>query len=119
MSQPLLPIFLLIITILSSALILMGQILSPQQPDLNKLAPYECGFDPINSPRLPFSFRFFLVAILFLIFDLEIALLLVLPFAITLNCSLTSILYLFLFIIILTGGLYYEWVNGGLEWAND
>nr|YP_448760.1 NADH dehydrogenase subunit 3 [Neogymnocrinus richeri]AAY51818.1 NADH dehydrogenase subunit 3 [Neogymnocrinus richeri] len=88
-------------------------------PDNQKGSPYECGFDPLNSARVPFSFRFFLVAILFLLFDLEIALLFPLPSAIT--SVLDSVFVVVIgscFVVILTLGLVYEWVNGGLEWAD-
>nr|WNV64227.1 NADH dehydrogenase subunit 3 [Boulenophrys kuatunensis] len=86
-------------------------------PDSEKLSPYECGFDPMGSARLPFSMRFFLVAILFLLFDLEIALLLPTPWAIHLPSPLQTFFWASLIIIILTLGLIYEWIQGGLEWA--
>uniref|UniRef100_A0AAU6PX11 NADH-ubiquinone oxidoreductase chain 3 n=1 Tax=Ophionereis sp. TaxID=3135531 RepID=A0AAU6PX11_9ECHI len=111
--------FFTVVIILTLIMATLGQILPSHQPDTNKTSPYECGFEPINSSRLPFSFRFFLVAILFLIFDLEIALLLPLPFSSLLSNLDLSISPLILFISILVIGLYYEWVNGGLDWAND
>nr|YP_009255717.1 NADH dehydrogenase subunit 3 [Humbertiella nada]AND97177.1 NADH dehydrogenase subunit 3 [Humbertiella nada] len=86
--------------------------------DREKSSPFECGFDPLSSSRLPFSLRFFLIAIIFLIFDVEIAL--ILPMTIITFSSnmfiwtLTSILFL----IILTLGLYHEWNQGSLEWAH-
>nr|YP_008379184.1 NADH dehydrogenase subunit 3 [Hongeo koreana]AGO95075.1 NADH dehydrogenase subunit 3 [Hongeo koreana] len=86
-------------------------------PDSEKLSPYECGFDPLGSARLPFSLRFFLVAILFLLFDLEIALLLPLPWSNQLISPLTTALWASIIIILLTLGLVYEWLQGGLEWA--
>nr|BDB06962.1 NADH dehydrogenase subunit 3 [Etmopterus molleri] len=86
-------------------------------PDNEKLSPYECGFDPLGSARLPFSLRFFLVAILFLLFDLEIALLLPLPWGDQLLMPLNSMLWATSIIILLTLGLIYEWLQGGLEWA--
>nr|ABB96790.1 NADH dehydrogenase subunit 3 [Cnipodectes subbrunneus] len=86
-------------------------------PDSEKLSPYECGFDPLGSARLPFSIRFFLIAILFLLFDLEIALLLPLPWATQLKSPLTTLTWTFIIILILTLGLIYEWLQGGLEWA--
>lgn len=86
-------------------------------PDNEKLSPYECGFDPLGSARLPFSLRFFLVAILFLLFDLEIALLLPLPWGDQLLTPLNSLLWATSIIILLTLGLIYEWLQGGLEWA--
>nr|APG38397.1 NADH dehydrogenase subunit 3 [Kaloula kokacii] len=86
-------------------------------PDTEKLSPYECGFDPLGSARLPYSMRFFLVAILFLLFDLEIALLLPSPWAMQLLSPTHAILWTFAIITILTVGLIYEWLQGGLEWA--
>lgn len=90
-------------------------------PQLNiyaeKASPYECGFDPLGSARLPFSIKFFLVAITFLLFDLEIALLLPLPWASQTN-SLTTILTTALLLIsLLAASLAYEWTEKGLEWA--
>nr|BBU25625.1 NADH dehydrogenase subunit 3 [Telmatherina celebensis] len=86
-------------------------------PDYEKLSPYECGFDPLGSARLPFSLRFFLVAILFLLFDLEIALLLPLPWGSQLPAPLTTFMWASTVLILLTLGLVYEWLQGGLEWA--
>nr|AEL97277.1 NADH dehydrogenase subunit 3 [Platyrhina sinensis] len=86
-------------------------------PDNEKMSPYECGFDPLGTARLPFSLRFFLVAILFLLFDLEIALLLPLPWGDQLSSPLLTILWTAIIIILLTLGLLYEWFQGGLEWA--
>nr|ADZ14905.1 NADH dehydrogenase subunit 3 [Phaps chalcoptera] len=91
--------------------------LSQVTPDSEKLSPYECGFDPLGSARLPFSIRFFLVAILFLLFDLEIALLLPLPWASQLQSPTTTLLWASILILLLTLGLIYEWMQGGLEWA--
>nr|YP_009472993.1 NADH dehydrogenase subunit 3 [Scaphiopus holbrookii]ASV64479.1 NADH dehydrogenase subunit 3 [Scaphiopus holbrookii] len=112
---------LLSIILISSALALVLAIISfwlPQMtPDMEKLSPYECGFDPLGSARLPFSMRFFLVAILFLLFDLEIALLLPTPWAIQLYSPSTTILWASLILVLLTLGLIYEWIQGGLEWA--
>nr|YP_009380455.1 NADH dehydrogenase subunit 3 [Centropyge nox]ALP13771.1 NADH dehydrogenase subunit 3 [Centropyge nox] len=86
-------------------------------PDHEKLSPYECGFDPLGSARLPFSIRFFLVAILFLLFDLEIALLLPLPWGDQLSSPLLTFLWASAVLALLTLGLAYEWFQGGLEWA--
>nr|YP_009107791.1 NADH dehydrogenase subunit 3 [Carpodacus roseus]AER41337.1 NADH dehydrogenase subunit III [Carpodacus roseus]AIU45037.1 NADH dehydrogenase subunit 3 [Carpodacus roseus] len=91
--------------------------LAQMNPDSEKLSPYECGFDPLGSARLPFSIRFFLVAILFLLFDLEIALLLPLPWAIQLDSPTTTLIWTSFLLSLLTLGLIYEWIQGGLEWA--
>nr|YP_009048442.1 NADH dehydrogenase subunit 3 [Turdus hortulorum]AHI51884.1 NADH dehydrogenase subunit 3 [Turdus hortulorum] len=91
--------------------------LAQMNPDSEKLSPYECGFDPLGSARLPFSIRFFLVAILFLLFDLEIALLLPLPWATQLQHPTTTLIWASTLILLLTLGLIYEWAQGGLEWA--
>nr|ATD83423.1 NADH dehydrogenase subunit 3 [Veniliornis frontalis]ATD83430.1 NADH dehydrogenase subunit 3 [Veniliornis sanguineus] len=102
---------------LSIALIILNFWLAQANPDSEKLSPYECGFDPLGSARLPFSIRFFLVAILFLLFDLEIALLLPLPWATQLQSPITSLAWTSTIILLLTLGLIYEWIQGGLEWA--
>nr|AER41376.1 NADH dehydrogenase subunit III [Rhodospiza obsoleta] len=91
--------------------------LAQMNPDSEKLSPYECGFDPLGSARLPFSIRFFLVAILFLLFDLEIALLLPLPWATQLESPTTTLIWASILLLLLTLGLIYEWIQGGLEWA--
>nr|UXB57529.1 NADH dehydrogenase subunit 3 [Misgurnus anguillicaudatus]WJQ22499.1 NADH dehydrogenase subunit 3 [Misgurnus anguillicaudatus] len=109
------------IMVISMALSLILAVISfwlPQMnPDAEKLSPYECGFDPLGSARLPFSIRFFLVAILFLLFDLEIALLLPLPWGDQLLDPTGTLLWASAVLVLLTLGLVYEWVQGGLEWA--
>nr|AGA83763.1 NADH dehydrogenase subunit 3 [Prinia bairdii bairdii] len=102
---------------LSIALTTLNLWLAQTNPDSEKLSPYECGFDPLGSARLPFSIRFFLVAILFLLFDLEIALLLPLPWATQLQTPTTTLAWTCALILLLTLGLVYEWIQGGLEWA--
>nr|BBG74533.1 NADH dehydrogenase subunit 3 [Eumecichthys fiski] len=102
---------------LSCALMLISFWLPQLNPDHEKLSPYECGFDPLGSARLPFSLRFFLVAILFLLFDLEIALLLPLPWGDQLPCPLHTFAWATSVLALLTLGLIYEWTQGGLEWA--
>nr|AFB19687.1 NADH dehydrogenase subunit 3 [Garrulax pectoralis] len=102
---------------LSLALTALNFWIAQMNPDSEKLSPYECGFDPLGSARLPFSIRFFLVAILFLLFDLEIALLLPLPWATQLQDPTTTLIWASILILLLTLGLVYEWVQGGLEWA--
>nr|ABV23434.1 NADH dehydrogenase subunit 3 [Myrmeciza atrothorax] len=111
-------IFMLILSSsLSIILTLLNFWLAQTNPNSEKLSPYECGFDPLGSARLPFSIRFFLVAILFLLFDLEIALLLPLPWATQLQSPLTTLTWSSIIILLLTLGLVYEWTQGGLEWA--
>nr|AFO66932.1 NADH dehydrogenase subunit III [Oenanthe hispanica hispanica] len=102
---------------LSIALTTLNFWLAQMTPDSEKLSPYECGFDPLGSARLPFSIRFFLVAILFLLFDLEIALLLPLPWATQLQSPMTTLIWASTLILLLILGLVYEWTQGGLEWA--
>lgn len=84
--------------------------------DREKNSPFECGFDPKNSARLPFSLHFFLIAIIFLIFDVEITLLI--PFILIIkNIRIFNyFLILSFFILILLGGLYHEWHQGALTW---
>nr|AGN71263.1 NADH dehydrogenase subunit 3 [Amnirana albolabris] len=104
-------------TLISLILALLSFWLPLITPDMEKLSPYECGFDPLGSARLPYSMRFFLVAILFLLFDLEIALLLPTPWAIQLPDPLMTLIWASTIIILLTLGFAYEWLQGGLEWA--
>nr|YP_009240957.1 NADH dehydrogenase subunit 3 [Phalacrocorax brasilianus]AMK01661.1 NADH dehydrogenase subunit 3 [Phalacrocorax brasilianus] len=108
---------LMLSLILSTALTTLNFWLAQTNPDSEKLSPYECGFDPLGSARLPFSIRFFLVAILFLLFDLEIALLLPLPWATQLQSPTNTMTWSYIIILLLTLGLIYEWSQGGLEWA--
>nr|AKJ76868.1 NADH dehydrogenase subunit 3 [Holbrookia maculata] len=108
---------LLISLLISATLIIISFWLPQFNPDMEKLSPYECGFDPLGSARLPFSLRFFLIAILFLLFDLEIALLLPLPWATNLNNPTETMILTTTILLLLTLGLVYEWLQGGLEWA--
>nr|UFZ13092.1 NADH dehydrogenase subunit 3 [Protohermes sinuolatus] len=112
-------IMALIILMISMIIMLLASILSKKSfTDREKASPFECGFDPISSSRLPFSLRFFLIAVIFLIFDVEIALL----FPLILIMNFSSILMWFsvsmIFIMILLIGLYHEWNQGALNWAN-
>nr|YP_009040773.1 NADH dehydrogenase subunit 3 [Aseraggodes kobensis]AIB02978.1 NADH dehydrogenase subunit 3 [Aseraggodes kobensis] len=108
---------IIISTILSIILMLVSFLLPQTNSYYEKLTPYECGFDPIGSARLPFSMHFFLVAILFLLFDLEIALLLPLPWGNQLESPLLTFTWASAVLTLLTLGLIYEWMQGGLEWA--
>nr|WNH18741.1 NADH dehydrogenase subunit 3 [Schultzea beta] len=113
----LIPSVITIAVALSLLLALVSFWLPQMTPDHEKLSPYECGFDPLGSARLPFSLRFFLVAILFLLFDLEIALLLPLPWGDQLSSPLLTFSWASAVLTLLTLGLVYEWLQGGLEWA--
>nr|YP_010470988.1 NADH dehydrogenase subunit 3 [Allogalathea elegans]UVF62817.1 NADH dehydrogenase subunit 3 [Allogalathea elegans] len=106
------------LTLLISTLIMfIASILSKKTiMDREKNSPYECGFDPKGSSRIPFSLRFFLIAVIFLIFDVEITLILPLPYIIQLSNIFSWMTTSILFIFILLFGLYYEWAQGALEW---
>nr|YP_010614448.1 NADH dehydrogenase subunit 3 [Chitala chitala]ARO75729.1 NADH dehydrogenase subunit 3 [Chitala chitala]WAS32727.1 NADH dehydrogenase subunit 3 [Chitala chitala] len=108
---------LIIAAALSCILATIAFWIPQMNPDTEKLSPYECGFDPLGSARLPFSLRFFLVAILFLLFDLEIALLLPLPWGDQLTTPTLTFIWASAILALLTLGLIYEWLQGGLEWA--
>nr|AGN71284.1 NADH dehydrogenase subunit 3 [Leptodactylus melanonotus] len=111
------PAYTMIATALALILALVSFWLPSTTPDSEKLSPYECGFDPLGTARLPYSMRFFLVAILFLLFDLEIALLLPTPWASQLLTPSSTIFWSFIILTLLTLGFIYEWIQGGLEWA--
>ena len=108
-------IFLAIALLLSLGFVVLNFAFSPKNPDPEKLSAYECGFEPFNDSRMEFDIRFYLVAILFIIFDLEIAFLF--PWAITLgNLGLFGFFSMMLFLFILTIGFIYEWKKGALDW---
>nr|UAA82771.1 NADH dehydrogenase subunit 3 [Seira dowlingi] len=111
-------IFILSMTI-SFILIFVNSLISKKTTfDREKTSPFECGFDPKTSSRLPFSLRFYLISLIFLIFDVEITLILPIPLVLkTNNLILTMIITLF-FIAILIVGLFHEWNQGALEWDN-
>lgn len=110
-------IILLIVFSLSLSIIICvaSLFLSEKSPDKEKVSVYECGFDPFHTPGEPFSIRFFLIAILFLVFDLEISYLF--PWSCSSNIiSIEGQFLVVVFLIILIVGLIYEWMKGGLEW---
>ena len=108
-------LFLIIALGLSVAFIVINFIFSPKKPDPEKLSAYECGFEPFNDSRMEFDVRFYLVAILFIIFDLEIAFLF--PWAISLgNIGILGFCSMMIFLFILTVGFIYEWKKGALDW---
>ena len=108
-------LFLIIALGLSMAFIILNLALSPNNPDPEKLSVYECGFEPFQDSRMEFDVRFYLVAILFIIFDLEIAFLF--PWAISLGkIGLFGFVSMMIFLFILTIGFIYEWKKGALDW---
>nr|QOI72737.1 NADH dehydrogenase subunit 3 [Gloydius saxatilis changdaoensis] len=108
---------LIIMAMATATLLFLINALMPTKPDINKLSPYECGFDPLGNARSPISIQFFLVAILFILFDLEIILLLPISWSINTNPTITTTTMTTTLLIILTLGLVYEWLQGGLEWT--
>ena len=108
-------IFLAIAIILSVGFIFVNFVFSPKKPDPEKLSTYECGFEPFSDSRMEFDVRFYLVAILFIIFDLEIAFLF--PWAISLGAiGIFGFVSMMIFLFILTIGFIYEWKKGALDW---
>ncbi len=95
--------------------IALGAILSPNRPDSEKLSPYECGFEAFEDARMKFDVRYYLVAILFILFDLEIAFLF--PWAVVLKeIGTFGFVAMVIFLGILVVGFVYEWMKGALEW---
>ena len=108
-------LFLLVGTGLGVALVSIGKILGPNRPDTEKNAPYECGFEAFEDARMKFDVRYYLVAILFILFDLEIAFLF--PWAVVLHeIGTFGFVAMVLFLAILVVGFVYEWKKGALEW---
>ena len=108
-------IFLFIALGLSVGFIVLNFLFSPNNPDPEKLSAYECGFEAFGDSRMEFDVRFYLVAILFIIFDLEIAFLF--PWAISLgNLGPLGFWSMMVFLLILTVGFVYEWKKGALDW---
>ena len=108
-------IFLFIALFICIGFILINLISSPSNPDPEKLSAYECGFEAFDDSRMEFDVRFYLVAILFIIFDLEIAFLF--PWAITLGkTGVFGFWSMMFFLAVLTIGFIYEWKKGALEW---
>jgi NADH-quinone oxidoreductase subunit A len=108
-------IFIVIGLGLGAVMILMGAMLGPHRPDSEKQSPYECGFEAFEDSRMKFDVRYYLVAILFIIFDLEIAFLF--PWAVVLDeIGMFGFLAMMVFLAILVVGFIYEWRKGALEW---
>ncbi len=111
------PVLLFIIIALAMGVVplLLGCVLGPNRPDDAKLSPYECGFEAFENARMKFDVRYYLVAILFILFDLEIAFLF--PWAIVLKeIGMFGFVSMMIFLGILVVGFIYEWMKGALEW---
>nr|YP_009479354.1 NADH dehydrogenase subunit 3 [Sabethes chloropterus]AVV61090.1 NADH dehydrogenase subunit 3 [Sabethes chloropterus] len=112
-------IFSIVIFLITMIMMFISTLISKKTfMDREKCSPFECGFDPMNYSRLPFSLRFFLIAIIFLIFDVEIALILPMILIIKSSNLMNWLITSFTFIFILLIGLYHEWNQGALEWNN-
>ena len=108
-------IFLGIAVVMVCVMVAASYLIARQRPDSEKISPYECGFEPFDDARRPFDVRFYLVAILFIIFDLEVAFLF--PWAISLgDIGVFGFWSMMVFLAVLTIGFVYEWKKGALEW---
>ena len=108
-------LFILFGMIVGAVLLGVGTLLSPNRPDAEKLSPYECGFEAVEDARMKFDVRYYLVAILFILFDLEIAFLF--PWAVVLpKIGLFGFTAMMIFLAVLVVGFVYEWKKGALDW---
>ena len=108
-------LFILVDVVVGVAPVVLGALLGPHRPDAEKLSPYECGFEAFEDARMKFDVRYYLVAILFILFDLEIAFLF--PWAIVLqDIGWFGFIAMMVFLAILVVGFVYEWKKGALEW---
>lgn len=108
-------LFLLVATGIGIALIVIGNLLGPKRPSEEKLSPYECGFDAFENARMPFDVRYYLIAILFIVFDLEIAF--VFPWAVVFrDLGVFGLIEMGTFLVLLVIGFAYVWKRGALEW---
>ena len=108
-------LFLVVAVGIAGAMVVASLIVARQKPDAEKLSPYECGFDAFDNARRQFDVRFYLVAILFIIFDLEVAFLF--PWAVSLaDIGTFGFWSMLAFLFVLTIGFVYEWKKGALDW---
>ena len=108
-------LFLIVSTGIGIALLVVGSLLGPKRPSSEKLSPYECGFEAFEDARMRFDVRYYLIAILFIVFDLEIAFLF--PWAVVFKeLGAQAIVAMTIFLAILVVGFVYEWKKGALEW---
>nr|ALO70546.1 NADH deshydrogenase subunit 3 [Euaesthetus ruficapillus] len=109
----------IIILMISMLMMFVNLLISKKSfMDREKNSPFECGFDPSSTPRMPFSLQFFLIAIIFLIFDVEITLLIPLIMIMKFSNIMNFLTISMFFIMILILGLYHEWNQGALQWSN-
>ena len=107
--------FIAVGLVLGGVLLTVGRLVSPDKPDAKKLSPYECGFEAFEDARMKFDVRYYLIAILFILFDLEIAFLF--PWAVVIpEIGFAGFVAMMLFFAILVVGFVYEWKKGALEW---
>jgi NADH-quinone oxidoreductase subunit A len=117
MLEQYLPILLFILfgLLVGAVMLTLGSLISPNRPDPEKLSPYECGFEAFEDARMKFDVRYYLVAILFILFDLEIAFLF--PWAVVLpDIGVAGFWAMMVFLLVLIVGFVYEWKKGALEW---
>lgn len=108
-------LFIIVGLAVGVAPIVLGKLVSPNKPDAEKNSPYECGFEAFEDARMKFDVRYYLVAILFILFDLEIAFLF--PWAVALKeIGVLGFWAMMLFLFVLVVGFVYEWMKGALEW---
>lgn len=108
-------LFIVVATLIGGALLAAGRVLGPNRPDPEKLSIYECGFEAFGDSRMKFDIRYYLVAILFIMFDLEIAFLF--PWAIANGTvGMVGFWTVAIFLAVLTVGFIYEWRRGALDW---
>jgi len=108
-------LFIIVGVVMGVMPVMLGKLVSPNRPDDKKLSAYECGFEAFEDARMKFDVRYYLVAILFILFDLEIAFLF--PWAIVLKeIGLFGFVSMMIFLAILVVGFIYEWMRGALEW---
>ena len=108
-------LFLIVATGIGVALIVIGNILGPKRPNAEKLSPYECGFAAFEDARMQFDVRYYLVAILFIVFDLEIAF--IFPWALVFrDLQVFGLVEMGVFLALLVIGFVYVWKKGALEW---
>jgi NADH-quinone oxidoreductase subunit A len=108
-------LFILVGLVVGLGPLILGKLVSPHRPDAEKNSPYECGFEAFEDARMKFDVRYYLVAILFILFDLEIAFLF--PWAVVIQeIGIAGFLAMMLFLFVLVVGFIYEWKKGALEW---